>query len=165
MSAFQSSSSSSSSIFPTPYESDSELENSRAILPPPILQRVYPKNRTRSEYYILPDPDHEAVFTAWWKETRWHRHHPTINILWYGKNNKTSPVWEYYREIARARDGKPEVQCIRCDYTLVHPSASSLSSGTSALRRHIASKACTKESKKTGHKDVAAFFYQGRVST
>ena len=161
MSAFQSSSSSILPLFASPYEPDSEPETN-PVRPPSSLVRVFPKNRAKYDFYILPSDDQESIFTAWWETSRWARHHPATTINWY-KHKKLSKVWEYFRQIARGKDGKPEVQCVRCEYVLGHPSTGAQGTGTSSLRRHIQTQACVRESKKSGHKDVAAFFLQVRV--
>lgn len=125
--------------------SDSEIESFCDRAPcPPIGARLTSVKDWGATRALVPGQPISDEDSAWWYRTPWYRKYKKA-ITIFAPNRKTSEVWQYFRHIIRISDGKPSIQCTRCDSSLTHPTIAN--TGTSALKRHLQSGHCAQRAK------------------
>lgn len=87
-------------------------------------------------------------FAEWWDQTDYAKK-VGLGIRGYappawGSKTRSSCVWPKFGEIAMVADGHPKIYCYGCKSKLGHPGANG--QGTSHMRAHLQSQACTKAS-------------------
>ena len=122
---------------------------------PPILKRTMNPSQSKAIQYAAWEKETEHIFDGQWKETPWRIENLTVKIRW-GPDKRRTQAWENYDHIARISDGKPFLQCQRCQLTLAHPSLRSI--GTSTLNRHIETEQCKETAKRRGYKPLDGYF-------
>jgi hypothetical protein len=139
---------------------DPLLSQPKVVRAPAHLQRETPPNWTKNETAIVYTNDAAKDFVTWWEKTHFHECYPNRRILW-SHDKKRAPCWQFYRTIARSKDGKPYVQCTRCRTALLHPTIKN--SGTTTLTRHVDSSDCKKISGYRGFGALKKFLQKSKV--
>jgi hypothetical protein len=127
---------------------------------PSIIERTTVPNHSRIHKFAIWAEDTKHIWDGWWDQTPWRCENPTTLIKW-DFSKKRSPKWVNYRPISRISDGRPFIQCIRCDHALQHPIIEQ--SGTTILGRHIESQQCKKHAKMNGLPPISEFFKKKSV--
>ena len=123
---------------------------------PNTIEQVSPPNQSNhTKFAVWPENrDVQEAFWNWWEQTTWRRENSEAKVVW-DVSKQPSKVWVFFRAVARSHDGRPFVQCLRCNSTLSHPSLEQ--TGTSALRRHIVRRQCIQAAKAKSLPPISSF--------
>ena len=127
---------------------------------PSTIERITVANRPFIQKFAIWADGTKHVWDGWWDQTPWRTENPTAKITW-DHSKKRSEKWTNFRSLSRVSDGRPFVQCLRCDYVLQHPVLEQ--SGTSVLGRHVNSQQCKKSAKVQGLPPLADFLKRKSV--
>lgn len=122
---------------------------------PQAIERITVPGKGWVHKFAVWDEKIKHIWDGWWDSTPWRIQNPTQQIDWK-LDKRRSSSYTHYRSIALISDGKPLLQCKRCDCTLKHPQATN--SGTSSIDRHVKSNACKQSAKAQGLPAVSTFF-------
>lgn len=125
----------------------------RAPAPPSKFQLVESSDWAHAKAVLLDAIDLNE-WLDWWSQTPWHLSHSKKTIQWT-QSKKTAEIWQYYQPCARNTDGQPFIRCTRCTSVLTHPAIGN--TGTTALIRHLETKACKKAAKRDGLRTIESF--------
>jgi hypothetical protein len=98
-------------------------------------------------------------FLDWWLNTPWvltHTANSTTNIvkqLSWNSSTRKSDSWQHFHQAAHQITGEPVLICQICHLSLIHPNAKGHSSGTTSLRKHLASASCQKASSRARQRE------------